>query len=751
MDTSTLTRFRLEVTGAVQGVGFRPFAFRLAESLCVGGFVRNTRRGAVVEIEGPPEVLAQFVRRLRAAPSPIRVEKILQRAARLKREDQFRIIESSSAGGTAPPPADVSVCPDCRHELLDPSDRRYRYPFTACAACGPRYSVVESVPYDRERTTMRHFPLCPACAREYENPHDRRFHAQATCCPDCGPQVELWGPDGQVLARKDAALRRAAQAVRDGKILALKGLGGFHLVVDARREASVAELRHRKSREEKPFAIMVPEKAVVRIAGKEELQLLASPEGPIVLLRQKPGSLIAPNVAPGNPHLGVFLPTTPLHFLLLSDLGFPVVATSGNRTDEPICIDEHEALKRLAGIADFFLVHDRPIVRPVEDSVVREMGGETVLLRRARGFAPTPLRFSGRGPTVLALGGHMKNTIALAQRESVVVGPHGGDLDTPMAVDAFHRSVEDIPRLNGARVEILAADFHPDYTSTRHAQTRSEPVRYVQHHHAHFAACLAEHGVDGPALGIVWDGSGWGPDGTVWGGEFLLGGIAQVDRFAHFRTFPLPGGEAAVRDARRSALGLLYEWKGPAAFDDGFIRDWFSEKERAVLARALQKNVACVRTSSVGRLFDGVSALLGLVTRSSFEGQAAMALEFAAENETGSYPFSLQDDPLIVDWGLLLEALLAEARGGVSVGRIAGRFHNALADMIVAVAERARQKRVALSGGCFQNVRLVREATRRLSAAGHDVFTHHRVPTNDGGLALGQAAVVRAGGGSSGI
>jgi hydrogenase maturation protein HypF len=747
-------RLRLEVTGAVQGVGFRPFAFRLAEAVGVGGKVRNTRRGAVVEIEGPSEAVAQFVRRLRAAPPPIRVEKLRQRAVDLKRENQFRVVESSLMGGTLPPPADLAVCAECLRELFDPSNRRYRYPFAACAACGPRFSITESVPYDRERTTMRHFPLCPACVHEYHNPWDRRFHAQATCCPVCGPQVELWGPGGRILARKDAAIRLAAHSVREGHVVALKGVGGFHLVVDARRESSVFELRRRKNREEKPFAVMVMPSHLEGVAhpvSREERALLSSPEGPIVLLRQRSGSSVAPAVAPGNPSLGVFLPTTPLHALLLSDLDFPMVVTSGNRSDEPICTDEREALSRLCGIADFFLVHNRPLVRPVEDSVVRVVDGSPLFLRRSRGYAPWGVMLSGSGPAVLAMGGHMKNTIGFAQGRHVALGPHGGDLVTPLAVDVFRQTAEDLPRLYGVGPDIVAADFHPDYTSTRTAQSRTEPVRYVQHHHAHFAACLAEHGVEGPALGVVWDGSGWGTDGTVWGGEFLVGGRAKVERLAHLRVFPLPGGEAAVRDPRRSALGLLYEMKGPEAFAEDVVRKWFSPKERNVLTRALQKNVGCVKTSSVGRLFDGVSALLGLVTRGSFEGQAAMAVEFAAGDEPGSYPFSLRGDPLIVDWVPLVDALLGEVLDGVSASRIAGRFHNTLAEMIVAVAQRARQKRVALTGGCFQNVRLLRESVRRLSAAGHDVISHRLVPPNDGGLALGQAAVVRAGGGTSGI
>lgn len=748
------SRFRLEVSGAVQGVGFRPFVFRLAESLRLAGQVQNTEHGATIEIEGPPEALIEFSRCLRDAPPPIRVQRLEQRGMFPLGEKRFVIADSrrQAKGGALPPvPVDATMCEGCGQDLFDPANRRYRYPFTACAECGPRFSVMDGVPYDRERTSLRNFPLCSTCRGEYANPRDRRFHAQAICCPDCGPQVEAWTREGQLLARKDAALGLAAQAVRDGKILALKGLGGFHLVVDARNAEAVAELRRRKSREAKPFAVMMPEGDLGGTVSEEERRLLRSSEGPIVLLRWTQGSLIAPNVAPGNPCLGVFLPTTPLHALLISDLKFPVVATSGNRTDEPLCIDEHEAVKRLAGIADLFLVHDRPIVRPVEDSVARVIDGTPVVLRRARGYAPAPLRFSGPGPTVLALGGHMKNTVALAQGESVVVGPHGGDLDAPTAVDAFYRVAEDLPRLLGARPDILAVDCHPDYASTRYAQTRLEPVRYVQHHHAHFAACLAEHGMEGPALGAVWDGSGWGPDGTVWGGEFLRGGRKSVQRFAYFRPFPLPGGDAAARDPRRSALGLLYELKGVKAFNEDTVQSWFSGKERDLLARSLKRNGGIVKTSSVGRLFDGVSALLGVSTRIAYEGQAAMALEFAAEEDERPYPFVLQGDPFRVDWRPFLEALLEDFRKGLSVGGLSGRFHRTMGEIVAAVAARAGEKRVVLSGGCFQNRRLLTSTVRRLSSGGFHVLTHQRVPTNDGGLALGQAAVVRAGGGLSRI
>lgn len=748
------SRFHLEVSGAVQGVGFRPFVFRLAETLRLAGQVQNTQRGAAVEIEGPPDVLNEFTRCLREAPPPIRVQRILQRAMSPLGENRFVIAGSrqQAMAGTMPSvPVDTTMCGGCGHDLFDPTNRRYRYPFTACAECGPRFSVMEGVPYDRERTTLRGFPLCSVCQAEYANPHDRRFHAQAMCCPDCGPQVELWTAHGRTIALKDAAMRLAAEAVQDGKILALKGVGGFHLVADARNTEVVAELRRRKNREEKPFAVMAAESAIWGSVSEEERQLLHSPEGPIVLLRHSPGSMIAPNVAPGNPSLGVFLPTTPLHALLLSDLKFPVVATSGNRTDEPICIDEYEAVKRLAGIADFFLVHDRPIVRPVEDSVARVIEGETILLRRARGYAPATLNFREGGLTVLALGGHMKNSVALAQNESVVVGSHGGDLDTPTAVDAFYRGTEDLPRFHGARPDVLAVDCHPDYASTRYAQTRPEPVRYVQHHHAHFSACLAEHELDGPALGIVWDGAGWGPDGTVWGGEFLRGGRKSVQRFSYFRPFPLPGGDVAARDPRRSALGILYELKGSKAFDEAIVKSWFSGKERDLLARSLERKGGSVKTSSVGRLFDGVSALLGVRTLSTFEGQAAMDLEFAAEDDHGSYPFLLQGHPLVVDWGPVLDALLEDHRKGISVGRLSCRFHRAMVDILLAVALRAGEKRVVLSGGCFQNVRLLLGACRCLSSMGFHVLTSRRVPTNDGGLAVGQAAVVRAGGGLSRI
>lgn len=744
-----LARVRLDVRGAVQGVGFRPFAFRLAETLCLAGRVRNTRRGVAVEIEGPMGVVDQFVRRLKDAGPPIRVEEVRRRSLPVRGESGFRISVSAHrrVGTTAPPP-DLALCAECQRDLFDPHHRRFRYPFTACSVCGPRFSIVDGVPYDRNHTTMRRFPLCGVCAAEYDNPRDRRFHAQATCCSDCGPQLECWAPDGQVVAQKDAALQWAARALLDGKIIAVKGLGGFQLLADARRVDTVDLLRQRKRREEKPFAVMVPDVAAAaqlcRVSDEEQ-RLLQSPEGPIVLLRRAGGASIAENVAPGNPDLGVFLPTTPIHALLLADVKGPVVATSGNVTDEPICTDELEALRRLAGIADFFLVHNREIVRPVEDSVARVIEGKEVVLRRARGYAPAPFPFPTGARPILAFGGHMKNTIAVVQRDRVAMGPHGGDLDTPQAVDAYHRVVHDLPWLHGVRPAVLVADFHPDYASTRLAKTRSEPLRFVQHHHAHFAACLAEWGVDGPALGIVWDGSGWGPDGTVWGGEFLVGGRADVRRFGHFRPFDVPGGEAAVRDPRRSAVGLLYE-SGDRVLD--LAREWFGEKEAALFVQALEKKLLCFRTSSVGRLFDAVSALIGVRDRAGFEGQAAMALEFAADDGVEAYPFQLSGDPLVVDWGPLLSGVLADREAGVAQGRMAGRFHQTLIDVIAAVARRAGEKRVVLSGGCFQNRRLLVGASRRLSADGFEVLYHRRVPTNDGGLALGQAAVVRAGGGT---
>jgi hydrogenase maturation protein HypF len=663
---------------------------------------------------------------------------------------------------------DLATCDACRRELFDPDDRRYRYPFINCTHCGPRYSIIDSLPYDRARTSMRGFAMCPACAKEYHDPADRRFHAQPNACPVCGPHLEWWSNSGAVLAVRDEALRAAVDALRRGLIVAIKGLGGFHLMVDARQEYSVRRLRHRKHREEKPLALMYPSLAEVRRdceVGAQEARLLASAEAPIVLLRRRTDvhSNVAASVAPGAPTLGVMLPYTPLHHLIAADFGAALVATSGNLSDEPICTDERDAVVRLSRIADAFLVHDRPILRHVDDSIVRVVAGREMVLRRARGYAPLPVRLSEDAPRLVAVGAHLKCAVAVTSGSNVFISQHLGDLETPQAVEAFERAMHDLKGLFHAAPETVVADLHPDYFSSRYARELGLPVATVQHHLAHVAACLAENDIAGPALGVSWDGTGYGADGTIWGGEFLTVTDHAWHRAACLRPFPLPGGEQAIREPRRSALGLLYAMAGPAAIDiDAAPLGAFDVSDRRLLMQALERRVNAPITTSAGRLFDAVASILDLRQLAGFEGQAAMLLEWAAdETVVDAYPFEitpgvfledtvLQKDsrryfpPLVLDWEPMIRALLADVARGIPTATIAARFHETLARMIVAVAEVVGWPRVALSGGCFQNRLLLERTIARLRAAGFSPCWHQRVPTNDGGIALGQiAAFVR--------
>ncbi len=757
-----LRRLRVAVRGAVQGVGFRPFVYRLARQLDLTGWVLNSSQGVFLEVEGPPDRLETFFQRLqREKPRHAVIHSLdavyLDPAGYV----DFVIRESQDEGEkTVLILPDIATCPDCLREVFDPTNRRYRYPFTNCTNCGPRYSIILALPYDRPNTTMRGFSMCEECRAEYENPLDRRFHAQPNACPHCGPHLELWDPAGRRLASHDEALRAAAQALREGAILAVKGLGGFHLMVDARNQDAVLRLRQRKARGAKPFALMYPDvdmvKAHCHLSLVEE-GLLTSPEAPIVLLRRRKTPLAqgqahlpADAVAPDNPYLGVMLPYTPLHHLLLQDLGFPVVATSGNRSEEPICTDEHEALERLAGMADLFLVHNRPIARHVDDSVVCVVQGRPLVLRRARGYAPLPVFLERPLPPALAVGGHLKNTVAVTVDRQVVLSQHIGDLETEPAYRAFRQVLHDLQRLYQVRPQRVACDAHPDYLSTHFARRTGLPVTPVQHHYAHILACMAENHLDAPVLGVAWDGTGYGPDGTVWGGEFLVVAGATYRRVAHFRTFPLPGGEKAIREPRRTALGLLYEMLGNEVLtrEDLPPLRVFSETERRVLQRMLAHGLNTPRTSSAGRLFDVVASLLNLCQVMQFEGQAAMALEFALPEDAAqhpAYPLPLRDvdgETWVVDWEPLFQALLEDLARGESPGAIAARFHNALVEAIVAVARRVGLERVVLSGGCFQNRYLLAQSVVKLERAGFRPYWPQRIPPNDGGIALGQAVAL---------
>lgn len=758
-------RLRIEIQGVVQGVGFRPFAYRLATALVLTGWVANDTRGICIEVEGWRPTLSCFLERLRIElPSQARIDVLTTAWLEPVGYKDFEIRHSGVRGiKTVVVLPDLAACTDCLSEAFDVTDRRYLYPFTNCTNCGPRFSIVRDLPYDRPNTTMQRFQMCPDCLAEYHTPDNRRFHAQPNACDACGPHLSLRTSTGTTQAVGIEALNLTARALRAGEIVAVKGLGGFHLMADASNATAVTRLRVLKQRDQKPLAIMVRHLSQARslcdIPPNAD-EHLASPASPILLLPQRSGAPVAENVAPGNPNLGVMLPYTPLHHLLLRQLDFPIVATSGNRSDEPICIDEQEACQRLGHITNLFLIHDRPIERHVDDSVAWVVQGELRLLRRARGYAPLPVRVDAALPSVLAVGAHLKNTIALNVGSQVFLSQHIGDLETPEALMAFERVIDDFLRLYDARPVAIACDLHPDYVSTRWAREKADQEHLrlisVQHHHAHLAACMAEHGVRDQTLGVTWDGTGYGPDGTVWGGEFLLGTPLEVTRVAHVRPFRLPGGTAAVREPCRVALALLWEIEGEAALQREELASVqaFCPAQRKLLAQMLARTVNAPLTTSAGRLFDAIAALVGLHQRVTFEGQAAMALEYAVVRDvTEAYPLTVQADPaitrsphspLVLDWQPLVEGVLDDLRRGVSPGVIAARFHNALVEAILAAVQNIGVSRVALTGGCFQNRLLTEQTTRRLRQAGCEVLLHRQVPPNDGGISFGQVAVAAA-------
>ena len=729
--------------GRVQGVGFRPVVFRLAHELGLRGWVQNDSTGAELALCGTPEAIATFRAELPGRlPAAAQIQQVEESAAPAGFPSGFEIRASPEASGAriAGILPDLATCPDCLREMLDPRNRRFRYPFTNCTHCGPRYSMIESLPYDRARTTMRGFPLCPDCEAEYHDPLNRRFHAQPNACPVCGPSLAWISPNGQPLAEREDALQAAVKALRDGAVVAVKGIGGFHLMTDARNGEAVRRLRVRKKRDEKPFALLFPNlesiAAVCEVAVAEKFWL-ESAAAPIVLLKKRnDASSLAAEVAPGLSWIGAMLPYSPLHHLLMQELGFPVVATSGNLTDEPICVDFGEALTRLGGIADFFLTHNRPIARPMDDSVMTLCDGEPLMMRRGRGLSPYSMPLPGVPDGLLAAGAQMKNTVALTAGGRAVMSPHIGDLDHEGAARLWTRTVNDLTELHGLRPVRTAVDLHPDYASTSGAAELGVPVERIQHHHAHIAACMAENELDGPVLGIAWDGTGLGTDGTLWGGEFLICTRAEFRRAAGLRPFPLVGGDAAAREPRRAALGLL------RTMESAHPPPGFSESELSVLDSMLLQGLNVVQTSSAGRLFDAVASLLGLCQHMSHEGQAAMRLEaMAAEIQSSqkTYPFGWLHDA--IDWAPMIKEML---RLGEPVPVAAARFHSTLADMMVAVAKREKLPAVCLSGGCFQNRILLSLATRRLREAGFQVWTHREIPPNDAGICLGQLTIAHA-------
>ena len=759
-----MDRRSVAVTGIVQGVGFRPFVYQLATRLGLRGSVRNRTGDVLIELEGEPLSLDRFLDEMTTRPPPLaRIDRVRCSPGAPLGASRFLIepSESDPSGSVFVAP-DIAPCDDCLRELFDPGDRRYRYPFLNCTHCGPRLTIIRGAPYDRERTTMASFAMCPACRSEYEDPGDRRYHAQPIACPACGPRLRTINSQGRAI-EGEAALAHAEAALERGEIVAIKGLGGFHLACDARDSRAVSELRTRKHRDEKPFAVMVRDLLGARRLceiDEDEGALLASPRRPIVLLRRRPDAGIAHEVAPGHPYLGLMMPHTPLHHLLFEDRGgSPLVMTSGNRSDEPIAYEDGDARTRLSGIADLILTNDRPIQTRCDDSVTRMVAGSELPLRRSRGDAPCPiaLPFPCRRPT-LAVGGQLKATFALGRDHHAFLSHHLGDLDHYEAYRSFLEAVAHYESLFAIRPERIAHDLHPDYASSRYARERGarEGIRLlaIQHHEAHVASCLADNEADEPVIGVAFDGAGYGWDGAVWGGEFLVGDIRKFRRAAHLRYVGMPGGERAIREPWRMAAAHLAD----AGSGLGLLEARIVHADIQTIMKMLEVRLNSPPTSSIGRLFDAVAAMIGLRDHVSYEGQTAVELEWLATGTTveGAYPFEIgppladagADVPLVIDTRPLIRAVTVDVSKGTEGALIARRFHSGLVAMIAEVCGLLRRTSgigtVALSGGVFLNALLTIEATTRLESDGFRVYRHRKVSPGDGGLSLGQIAMASA-------
>ncbi len=756
-------RAQVVVRGIVQGVGFRPFVYRLAREHGLGGWVLNSTQGVVIEVEGERGGIERFLGQLQAEPPPQAVIERVETSLLPPVGYSSFVIEASRDGSEfvliSP---DICICGDCLRELRDPGDRRYRYPFINCTNCGPRFTIINDIPYDRPKTTMRVFAMCPDCDREYHDPADRRFHAQPNACPVCGPRVTLAVNGAAPPQAPDEPIESARRLLAEGAIVSVKGLGGFHLACDATNPEAVATLRERKHRVDKPFAVMSLDVETVRRyceVQEGEAQLLESPARPIVLLRRRPECTIAPDVAPGNSYLGVMLPYTPLHYLLLGGVGEPspppplaLVMTSGNMSEEPIAIGNQEARQRLSALADYFLLHDRDIHVRCDDSVTRLFRGKEAILRRSRGYAPFPVRLNLEMAEVLACGAELKNTFCLTKGTYAFLSQHIGDMENYETYASYQQSIDHFQRLFRVEPRAVAYDLHPNYLATRYAlelaAERGLRTVPVQHHHAHVAACMAENGVTEPVIGVAFDGTGYGSDGRIWGGEFLLADCRRFRRLAHFRYVPLPGGEAAIKRPYRMAVSHLLSALGEEALELPLpLWSMLEPGELALVRRLMAAEVNSPLTSSCGRLFDAISALVGVRGVVNYEGQAAIELEMlAAEGVDDAYPWRLlRRTPMVIDPAPLVRGVVADLLAGVEVGVISARFHNTIAAIVATVCSAARQRtgvgRVALSGGCFQNVYLLGRTIDALEREGFEVLTHHLVPANDGGIALGQAVV----------
>jgi hydrogenase maturation protein HypF len=750
---SYMRRIRVEVEGIVQGVGFRPFVYRLAAGLHLRGWVRNSPRGVLIEAEGTRDELLYFLRDLRRKAPPLAaITAVSRKEIPTAGGEGFAILPSSDGESCVEISPDCDVCPACLDELFDPADRRYRYPFINCTNCGPRYSIITGIPYDRHLTTMVQFTMCAACRSEYENPADRRFHAQPNACPDCGPRLRLVDRTGRDVSGDPLA--EAIGLLQGGRILAVKGTGGYHLAVDACNDAAVGALRLRKKRDEKPFALMSPDMAEIgRYARYDETeqQFLSGPERPVVLLGKREGNPVSPLVAPANGYFGVMLPSTPLQHLLLRGNFTALVMTSGNLSDEPIAYRDSEARDRLAGVADLFLTHDRDIHTPSDDSVIRMSGGNPLFLRRSRGYVPRAVMLPAIQRSVLAMGGELKSAICLTRGNRAFMGQHVGDLQNSATLRTFEEIADHLRGTFMIEPAAIAHDLHPDYLSNRYADRfKDVPRLAVQHHHAHMASCMAENRLDGEVMGVIFDGAGFGLDGKVWGGEFLTGDYRSFRRRGHLRSVPLPGGDAAAREPFRMAISYLYDLSGEQLFDSPVQSlKGLGSHEKHLFLTMMRRDINSPLTSSCGRLFDAVAAIIGLRERNSYEGQAAIELEAAAElgAPDGSYPYALFDEAggFVVDFRLMTAAILKDIVGRETVPLMARRFHETLAAAVADGCARIRRdsgiQRAVLSGGVFQNRLLSERVQSILTADGFQVFTHRLVPPNDGGLALGQAVI----------
>ena len=780
---ASLIRRRYKISGIVQGVGFRPFIYRLAHELELSGWVSNSPAGVKIEIQGAAEALAAFDQALADDAPPLAViSAIIADTIPSVEETVFSILPSVDGEAAIQIAPDSALCFDCLRELFDPTDRRYRYPFITCTNCGPRYSIITGIPYDRPKTTMAGFPLCPDCRREYDNPLDRRFHAQPIACHICGPQVSLISsqephshPDlplegegtvtHMVPVRGEDAILKAICLLQQGSILAIKGIGGYHLAVDASNHDAVRRLRERKKRDEKPFAVMVASReSARRLALMEDIEerLLCSPEAPIVIVRKRPDCPVSPLVAPDNGWLGVMLPYAPLHHLIMRDNFLALVMTSGNISDEPVAYRDDDALKSLAGIADYFLIHDRPIHIRSDDSVMRVFRERPLFYRRARGYVPRAVKLPFPVQPLLAVGAELKSAVCLATGDRAFLSQHIGDLQNDSSYDSFLHTIEHLSGILELKPKTIACDLHPDYLSSGFAEESGLPLIKIQHHHAHLASCMAENGLDGEVIGVIFDGTGHGTDGTVWGGEFLVGGYDGYRRAAHFRETPLPGGDTAVREPWRMAMSYLYQADGEAAFSaDHPVARRLSGREQAVFAGMLRRGINSPPTSSCGRLFDAVAALLNIRHTVSYDGQAAIELEALAEtvaaetksppaplSKEGSYSYRIvynDECPIQLDFSSMFPEILNDKNTGIPASVIAHRFHRTVAaastEICMHLAQSTGLDRVILSGGVFQNRLLSEMIYTALVNKGLQVFTHRLVPPNDGGIALGQAAI----------